>query len=250
MGSPRRKLPILPINAFPGPFLTVFPEFCMPFTTIFQLSSARNQLFSSQPRNSPSFGQLSSESKGFHNMLTPAKFAANQANAHHSTGPKTPEGKSASAANSLRHGLSARVLAIKAEVRPAYENLRQQIFAEIKPGNSPLLTNFVEQIIHATWNLELAQALETKALQALLDAPADINLQRTCDRFTRYRRGFESSIRAALKEIRALKSIAPAPANLIHPMVLADYIQRRQNEATAQPPPPTPNTIADEVRLP
>ena len=188
-------------------------------------------------------------------MLTPAKISANQANAQQSTGPKTPEGKAASAANSLRHGLSARVLAIKPEDRPAYENLRQQIFAEIKPGASALLTNFVEQIIHAAWNLELAQALETKSLQALFDAPADLNLQRACDRFSRYRRGFESSMRAALKEIRALRSIAPAPApppsNLLHPMVLAEYIQRRQNEATAvAAPPPAPQPNAEGIRLP
>ena len=33
-------------------------------------------------------------------MATPAQFAANQANAHSSTGPRTEEGKAASSKNS------------------------------------------------------------------------------------------------------------------------------------------------------
>jgi hypothetical protein len=39
-----------------------------------------------------------------------AQIRANQANAARSTGPKTPEGKEASSANALKHGLTARKL--------------------------------------------------------------------------------------------------------------------------------------------
>ncbi len=35
---------------------------------------------------------------------SPAQLAANRANAQHSTGPRTPEGKAASARNALSHG--------------------------------------------------------------------------------------------------------------------------------------------------
>ena|ERR1700730_9732860 len=38
-------------------------------------------------------------------MISPEKQAANQANAQHSTGPKTPEGMARSAANSRTHPL-------------------------------------------------------------------------------------------------------------------------------------------------
>ncbi|HEY2158094.1 MAG TPA: hypothetical protein VGH33_20870, partial [Isosphaeraceae bacterium] len=41
-------------------------------------------------------------------MASAAQIAANQANAQHSTGPKTPPGKAMSCRNSLKHGLSGR----------------------------------------------------------------------------------------------------------------------------------------------
>jgi hypothetical protein len=40
--------------------------------------------------------------------LSPQKLAANRANAQHSTGPKTPEGKGKSSQNSRKHGFFAR----------------------------------------------------------------------------------------------------------------------------------------------
>ena len=41
-------------------------------------------------------------------MTSERQKAANRANAHHSTGPKTPEGKAAVRLNACRHGLLAR----------------------------------------------------------------------------------------------------------------------------------------------
>jgi hypothetical protein len=41
-------------------------------------------------------------------VVSAQKFAANRANAQHSTGPKTPEGKERSKQNSLKHGFFAR----------------------------------------------------------------------------------------------------------------------------------------------
>src|SRR5579863_4918418 len=40
-------------------------------------------------------------------MATPAQIAANRANAQHSTGPRTDEGKLRASQNALRHGLCA-----------------------------------------------------------------------------------------------------------------------------------------------
>ena len=53
-------------------------------------------------------------------MASSAQILANQKNAMLSTGPKTPEGKSAAARNSIRHGLSGafRVLANEDEATP------------------------------------------------------------------------------------------------------------------------------------
>ena len=47
--------------------------------------------------------------------VSPAKLAANRANAQHSTGPKTEEGKRKSAYNAWQHGLCAKYLFSKQE---------------------------------------------------------------------------------------------------------------------------------------
>jgi hypothetical protein len=56
--------------------------------------------------------------KPVHPMTTPSQTAANQADAQHSTGPKTQEGKTRSAENNLRHGLAAGRLIIPANAKP------------------------------------------------------------------------------------------------------------------------------------
>ena len=48
-------------------------------------------------------------------MTSERQRAANQANARHSTGPKTPEGKAAVRLNAFRHGLLARDVVLPEE---------------------------------------------------------------------------------------------------------------------------------------
>ena len=57
-------------------------------------------------------------------MLTDAKFAANQANAQHSTGPRTPEGKAAVSQNSATFGLFAARDLVRPEDQSEYDELR------------------------------------------------------------------------------------------------------------------------------
>ena len=60
-------------------------------------------------------------------MSTPAQCIANAANAQHSTGPKTLEGKAKIAANGVRHGLFA-----------AYEHL--------SPSDSVRVNQFIDEM--------------------------------------------------------------------------------------------------------
>jgi hypothetical protein len=54
-------------------------------------------------------GAASGESNGGQaKPVSPQKLAANRANAQHSTGPKTPEGKDKSKQNGRKHGFFAR----------------------------------------------------------------------------------------------------------------------------------------------
>ena len=59
----------------------------------------------SDPASEAASGQCQN---GQAKAVSPQKVAANRANAQHSTGPKTPEGKEKSSRNSLKHGFFAR----------------------------------------------------------------------------------------------------------------------------------------------
>jgi hypothetical protein len=90
--------------------------------------------------------------------------AANQANALHSTGPKTPEGKAAVRLNALRHGLLTRDVVLPGEDADAFEDLLNQVRAELSPMG-PIEELLVDQVINAMWRLRRLARAET----ALLD---------------------------------------------------------------------------------
>jgi hypothetical protein len=96
-------------------------------------------------------------------FLSPQKLAANRANALRSTGPRTPGGKSRSAANALIHGLRARLdpAALVANTeRHDYTDFLDHLRQTLDPLN-PLEDLLVERIALLAWKLRrnaMAQA--------------------------------------------------------------------------------------------
>ena len=66
-------------------------------------------------------------------MATLKQFEANRRNAQKSTGPKTPEGKSAVSMNALRHGLTGHTIILPSEDLKAYESHALAFFDEYQP---------------------------------------------------------------------------------------------------------------------
>jgi len=66
-------------------------------------------------------------------MATAAQTIANQANALHSTGPKTPEGKDRAARNNTRHGLTLGVLVIAGHEKDAHTALAAELREQVCP---------------------------------------------------------------------------------------------------------------------
>ena len=60
-------------------------------------------------------------------MANAAQFAANQANAQHSTGPLTDQGKAASARNRLNHGFRSSTIRLPGDERAEYEELTREM---------------------------------------------------------------------------------------------------------------------------
>ena len=143
-------------------------------------------------------------------MATNAQVIANRSNAQLSTGPRTLDGKQASASNGVTTGLTARKLFIRPNEQPDFDALHAGLRAELQPeGITQAL--LVDRIIHAAWNLQRCAGLESKLQEeafarGLDDASEDDELAPKLDRVYRYRRMHESSHRKATAELRLLQN--------------------------------------------
>jgi hypothetical protein len=90
--------------------------------------------------------------------------AANRANARHSTGPKTPEGKAVVSRNALRHGLRARDVVLPEEDADAFEDLLNRVRAELSPVG-PVEELLADRVVSTMWRFGRSARAET----ALLD---------------------------------------------------------------------------------
>jgi hypothetical protein len=78
-----------------------------------------------------------SENEKMKHTLTDARLAANRANAQKSTGPKTPAGKTRSAANAVKHGFAGSKFAVvRLEDLDEIDKLKEDLVATYKPINS------------------------------------------------------------------------------------------------------------------
>jgi hypothetical protein len=105
-------------------------------------------------------------------MATAAQITANQNNAAHSTGPKTPEGKSAAARNSTKHGLSGAFTVLPHEDRDEFDILLACLRDEFQPANQHE-TFLVEQMAQSRWRLSRGQRLETAVFDQMLASPEE-----------------------------------------------------------------------------
>jgi hypothetical protein len=93
------------------------------------------------------------------------KKAANRANALHSTGPKTPEGKAVVRFNAFRHGLLAQDVVLPGEEADAFEDLWNQVRANLSPMG-PVEEFLVDRVVNAMWRLKRLGRAETALLHS------------------------------------------------------------------------------------
>jgi hypothetical protein len=67
-------------------------------------------------------------------MATPAQIAANQANAAHSTGPRTEEGKTKTRSNATQHGLCGTTAPTSDAVQTVFNHLHDDLLREYRPA--------------------------------------------------------------------------------------------------------------------
>ncbi len=147
---------------------------------------------------------------------SPEKMAANQANAQLSTGPKTPEGKARAARNSLKHGLSAREIVVRAEDQAAFDELHAAYLGELLPSGI-LETEMFNSIVHSAWNLRRIRTLEADLFDRTdplaIDPIEDDQNEAKLARLSRYYKRFENTLLRCTRELRTLQTNRAARAN-------------------------------------
>ena len=97
------------------------------------------------------------------NMSTASHIEINRANAQHSTGPKTPEGKKKSSLNALRHGLTGQVVVMPTEDLVIYQSHLKSFEEEYNPAGATE-QHLVQALADTSWRLNRVAALETNLL--------------------------------------------------------------------------------------
>jgi hypothetical protein len=147
---------------------------------------------------------------------SPARLAANAANAKHSTGPRTPEGQARSSQNARTHGLTARDLIVAPNEREEFEELLNGYQTEIKPEGAIQQTLF-DELVGAAWNLRRVRRMETALCPdttSYQDLMNDEELQKKLDRLARHKTRIERTFHRSLKELKALQTNTVIQASL------------------------------------
>src|ERR1700684_1083940 len=93
-------------------------------------------------------------------MASPAQLVANQANAQHSTGPKTEKGKHRTRLNAYRHGLTGQICLLTTDEHQAFDQHCTGIRESLAPVGA-LEIELAQSIAEDHWRLKRARAIET-----------------------------------------------------------------------------------------
>ena len=158
-------------------------------------------------------------------MASLAQIAANTANAQHSTGPTTAQGKVRSAINATKYGFYAKqAVLLTDDDRRDFDALVHSYKIELDP-HSPVEETLFNQIILAVWNLQRVNEIEA-ALALTDNLDPLLATSKTIDRIIVFRLRTERSLLKLLAEYSKFKAANPTETVVI------------QNEPNYYTPPP------------
>jgi hypothetical protein len=169
-------------------------------------------------------------------MSSPARAAANAANAQLSTGPRTEAGKARSSRNAIQHGLSSRQNFIAPGEEREFAILHAGLFAQINPVGCLELHEF-EVLVHAAWALRRCRLVEAHWMGQGPDALLEERVLKALAGLDRYTASHHRMYNSALKNLRMLQTAR----------LTAGVIQDRVPTEEVVPALVSPGQIAKEV---
>ena len=173
-------------------------------------------------------------------MATPAQIAANRANAQHSTGPRSVEGKSVSRFNGLKSGLYAKSLVLPGEDAAELEALAESCRRTWQPICQDE-ADLVDQLIQSSWEQRRYARLEAELLRGLMSDPSVPEDQRLATAFARDFEG-PKMLQAVLREKHAARREWHKAFNTLNRLQerRSSDRQAQVEEAVLSPEPPPP----------
>jgi hypothetical protein len=141
-------------------------------------------------------------------MSTQARIDANRENARKSTGPKTEEGRTKSAANSTRHGLTANQTTIfenNPYERSQYDCLKAKLLKQCLPEGELELQTF-ERYVFALFQADRVRQMEIDAQTRWTNEPTNRIFFEQMERLNKLGAAQERRANLALKEFRRLQT--------------------------------------------
>jgi hypothetical protein len=159
----------------------------------------------------------------------------NRANAQHSTGPRTEEGKAVSSRNAITHGLFSQHDYVPAGREPEYQNVVSSLTAELA-GATAAEQVLVSEIVSAAWKLRRCAEAEAALSEhfpeefLITEDPVAVRRQNSIDRARSRAHGIYTR---SLAELRRLQTNRLAQTAGDSPIGLADP-NRIQNAANSR----------------
>jgi hypothetical protein len=139
-------------------------------------------------------------------MASPAQILANQANAQHSTGPRTEEGKAKSAQNHRTHGLSLGIFTLSPEIAPEFRDFEAKLAVELSPQGAAEWDVF-RQFLDGSARILQIRHLVANMIKAHDEDPLLVpELTADVRQLTRYRAAAEMVAFRALRLLRELQT--------------------------------------------
>jgi hypothetical protein len=184
--------------------------------------------------------------RGAFHMSTAAQNTANQANAQHSTGPRTEQGKIAVSTNATTHGATSESAFIKGENLAEYALHIKKFSAQFRPGNCHE-SFLVQSMADAAWRLKRLKGWELQVLELCEEGNPflDDDLFKKLNRTHRHMQSIERAYHRALQAFNAARKPAvpeqtQIPAKPAKPIVSAPS---QENER-----PPSGSTVPNSDR--
>ena len=161
-------------------------------------------------------------------MISEKQLAANRANAQHSTGPKTADGKAVTRYNGTRHGLTGRTVVLPWEDMEEYRRFSKEIVESFAPETA-FERQLAQTIADTQWRLNRARTWEEGMLCMGVHGPGgNINLAMPYPHNDETAR---SAVGQALAESRVFQQDSKAFVNLT---LYEQRLHRQQKQALEQ----------------